>query len=521
MATGDDFTAYEIINTYKTLLYASDAAVSTIPNEGITGTLKTIRSADGSFTPLQLSSSFVNINGASTLKLNGTTLTATAAELNALVSSSGTVQNIRVTSTSGLIATQNGAVVSVIDTSATLIVNPSLSVTNFIANTGSFTTKVSGVAAEFSGNVSVNNLFAATNIFIAGTTIASNADVAAVSARVDAVSVLTSINKVDITANTAAITSVNTSVVANTAAITSINTSVVANTAAITSINTVVTGNTTNITANTAAITSINTSVVANTAAIISINSAITSINAGSFHSLDVSTSVQIGDFINLDGSIFTIAAGGSRTGSGQTENIIITNSSLTGSNTGIHMTAGNTGKSTIRFGAPGDDTLAQIFAQNDTTTATLKFAAGNSNTNLVLSGPSGSEKAEFTGDVGIGISTPVKTLHVNGPAISTVVTLTDAASVTSDFDTAQNFSLTLAGNRTLSAPSNVDPGQVGSIFIIQDGTGSRTLAYNTIWKFAGGTAPTLSTDAAAIDRLDYIVQTSTAIEALLTKAYA
>jgi hypothetical protein len=507
MATGDDFTAYEIINTYKTLLYASDAAVSTIPNEGITGTLKTIRSADGSFTPLQLSSSFVNINGASTLKLNGTTLTATAAELNSLVSSSGTVQNIRVTSTSGLIATQNGAVVSVIDTSATLIVNPSLSVTNFIANTGSFTTKVSGVAAEFSGNVSVNNLFAATNIFIAGTTIASNADVAAVSARVDAVSVLTSINKVDITANTAAITSINTSVVANTAAITSINT--------------VVTGNTTNITANTAAITSINTSVVANTAAITSINSAITSINAGSFHSLDVSTSVQIGDFINLDGSIFTIAAGGSRTGSGQTENIIITNSSLTGSNTGIHMTAGNTGKSTIRFGAPGDDTLAQIFAQNDTTTATLKFAAGNSNTNLVLSGPSGSEKAEFTGDVGIGISTPVKTLHVNGPAISTVVTLTDAASVTSDFDTAQNFSLTLAGNRTLSAPSNVDPGQVGSIFIIQDGTGSRTLAYNTIWKFAGGTAPTLSTDAAAIDRLDYIVQTSTAIEALLTKAYA
>jgi len=439
MATGDDFTAYEIINTYKTLLYASDAAVSTIPNEGITGTLKTIRSADGSFTPLQLSSSFVNINGASTLKLNGTTLTATAAELNSLVSSSGTVQNIRVTSTSGLIGTQNGAVVSVIDTSATLIVNPSLSVTNFIANTGSFTTKVSGVAAEFSGNVSVNNLFAATNIFIAGTTIASNADVAAVSARVDAVSVLTSVNKVDIAAvstrvdavsvltsvNKVDIAAVSTRVDAvsvltsvNKAAIAVVSTSVVANTAAITSINTVVTGNTTNITANTAAITSVNTSVVANTAAITSINAAITSINAGSFNTLTVATSASIG------------------------------------------------------------------------------------------------------GTVAIGTSA-IKKLTVNGPGLSVIVTLTDAASVTSDFDTAQNFSLTLAGNRTLSAPSNVDPGQVGSIFIIQDGTGSRTLAYNTIWKFAGGTAPTLSTAAAAIDRLDYIVQTSTAIEALLTKAYA
>ena len=432
MATGDDFTAYEIINTYKTLLYASDAAVSTIPNEGITGTLKTIRSADGSFTPLQLSSSFVNINGASTLKLNGTTLTATAAELNTLVSSSGTVQNIRVTATSGLIGTQNGAVVSVIDTSATLIVNPSLSVTNFIANTGSFTTKVSGVAAEFSGNVSVNNLFAATNIFIAGTTIASNADVAAVSARVDAVSVLTSVNAAAITSINSAITSINTvvtgnttNITANTAAITSVNASVVANTAAITSINTVVTGNTTNITANAAAITSVNTVVAAvsaltsvNKAAITSINSAITSINAGTFNTLTVTTSASIG------------------------------------------------------------------------------------------------------GTLAIG-TTAIKKLTVNGPGLSVIVTLADAASVTSDFDTAQNFALTLAGNRTLSAPSNVDPGQVGSIFIIQDGTGSRTLAYNTIWKFAGGTVPTLSTDAAAIDRLDYIVQTSTAIEALLTKAYA
>jgi len=124
-------------------------------------------------------------------------------------------------------------------------------------------------------------------------------------------------------------------------------------------------------------------------------------------------------------------------------------------------------------------------------------------------------------GNVGINETDPLKKLHVNGPALSTVQTLTDASTVTSDFDVGQNFTLTLAGNRTLGAPSNVDAGQVGSIFIIQDGTGSRTLAYNSIWKFAGGTAPTLSTAAGAIDRLDYIVQSGTAIQAVLTKAYA
>ena len=151
-----------------------------------------------------------------------------------------------------------------------------------------------------------------------------------------------------------------------------------------------------------------------------------------------------------------------------------------------------------------------------------LIFATdGDDGLDTDLSGLSERMRIDEDGNVGIGTTTPLKKLHVDGPALSTVKTLTDASTVTSDFDTGQNFTLTLAGNRTLGAPSNVDAGQVGSIFIIQDGTGSRTLAYNSIWKFAGGTAPVLSTAAGAIDRLDYIVQSGTAIQALLTKAYA
>ena len=58
-------------------------------------------------------------------------------------------------------------------------------------------------------------------------------------------------------------------------------------------------------------------------------------------------------------------------------------------------------------------------------------------------------------------------------------------------------------------------------MFITQDGTGSRTLAFGSYWDFAGGTAPTLSTDAASVDRIDYVVRSATSIHAVFTAAYS
>ena len=98
---------------------------------------------------------------------------------------------------------------------------------------------------------------------------------------------------------------------------------------------------------------------------------------------------------------------------------------------------------------------------------------------------------------------------------------LTDGATITPDFADSNNFSVTLAGNRTLANPSNTVAGQSGSIFITQDGTGGRTLAYGTNYDFAGGTAPTLSTTAAAVDRIDYVVRTATSIHAVFTANYS
>ena len=101
------------------------------------------------------------------------------------------------------------------------------------------------------------------------------------------------------------------------------------------------------------------------------------------------------------------------------------------------------------------------------------------------------------------------------------ITTLTSGATVTPDFADSNNFTLTLGTNVTLANPSNLTAGQSGSIFLVQDSTGSRTLSFGTYWDFAGGTAPTISSAANAVDRLDYIVRSSTSIHAVVTLAYS
>ena len=99
-----------------------------------------------------------------------------------------------------------------------------------------------------------------------------------------------------------------------------------------------------------------------------------------------------------------------------------------------------------------------------------------------------------------------------------TVTTLTDGATITPDFAASNNFELTLAGTgRTLANPTNITAGQSGVIAINQDATGSRTITtYGSYFKFAGGSAPTLSTGANALDILSYYCVSSTVIVASL-----
>jgi hypothetical protein len=93
------------------------------------------------------------------------------------------------------------------------------------------------------------------------------------------------------------------------------------------------------------------------------------------------------------------------------------------------------------------------------------------------------------------------------GLPLKTPITLTDAATVSWNYSLGYNASVTLAGNRTLSI-SNATAGDYGTIKVIQDATGSRTLTLpsnsrvNSYWGV--GTAINLSTAPASVDILNW-----------------
>ena len=81
--------------------------------------------------------------------------------------------------------------------------------------------------------------------------------------------------------------------------------------------------------------------------------------------------------------------------------------------------------------------------------------------------------------------------------------TLTDAATIAVDFNVSQNHTVTVAGNRTLTF-ANGKAGQTYSVSITQDATGSRLITWPSTVKWAGGSAPTLTTTAARADQIHF-----------------
>lgn len=170
-------------------------------------------------------------------------------------------------------------------------------------------------------------------------------------------------------------------------------------------------------------------------------------------------------------------------------------------------------------------DSGARVFGSILADTSTI--SGGILADSATISGGILADSATITRNITVGgsISADSATINgniaISGKATATIATLTDSSTITPDFEANQNFTVTLAGNRTMANPLNIEVGQTGSIFLVQDSTGSRTLSFGSHWDFIGGTAPTLTTTAEAVDRLDYIVRTSTSIHTVFTADYS
>jgi hypothetical protein len=123
------------------------------------------------------------------------------------------------------------------------------------------------------------------------------------------------------------------------------------------------------------------------------------------------------------------------------------------------------------------------------------------------------SSKVSKGGDVISG------TLVVDSQSYGVVSSAVTSGVILIDFAANNNFDITLEGNSTLAPSVAPSGGQSGAIYIRQDGTGSRTLAYSGGWAFSNGTAPTLTTTASGTDLLAYYAAEPTAIVATLIAA--
>lgn len=149
-------------------------------------------------------------------------------------------------------------------------------------------------------------------------------------------------------------------------------------------------------------------------------------------------------------------------------------------------------------------NTLAFSTGISATAWANSVGAAGNSYTNYV--GDSANSFANFT-------YAPKVSPTIHNPTLTGTATinanianqiLTDGPTISWNTSLGSVATVTLGGNRAIAAPTNL---KIGSyiLHIIQDGTGGRTLTWNSVFKWPAGVAPVLTTTGNRRDLFSFV----------------
>jgi hypothetical protein len=189
------------------------------------------------------------------------------------------------------------------------------------------------------------------------------------------------------------------------------------------------------------------------------------------------------------------------------TESISVSTSSATGG--GIILADDgdivdlNDGWASLRF-----SNGIRVYSGNRTGSPVISLASSGSAS--FTGGATFGATSTFAGSVAIGTSSsPAATLDVVGTvsiAKASVLsqTLTDASTISWDTSAGQVAYITLGGNRTMAAPSNLKVGTY-ILHVIQDGAGNRTISWNSIFKWPAGVAPVLTASAGRRDLFSFV----------------
>jgi len=118
----------------------------------------------------------------------------------------------------------------------------------------------------------------------------------------------------------------------------------------------------------------------------------------------------------------------------------------------------------------------------------------------LALGGTGGADAAAARANLGLGSAALLNAVQAFTAAQRYApVALTDGASIAWDLDAAPMARVTLAGNRTMAAPSHQRDGGMFVLSAIQDGAGGRSLAWNVAYDFGLDGVPTLPSGSGKI----------------------